>query len=161
MNENDNTPVNQPLPKRGRGRPRLPESEKKRRAGIVTTKPKDDIKYKSLNQIPLIVPQLPLVWRARKQLWLITNIEKHLKTDPTFIAPKEYFSLLKDMEAIYTELEKQGLGSNEKRTEARARVREKRMVENGVEARSSRVSEDESASVGARVPAFDPFRKKG
>lgn len=156
----DNEPVNDPLPKRGRGRPRLPESEKKRRAKIKTTKAKSDILYKTQNQIHLVVPQLPLFWRARKQLWLLQNIEKHLEQDPTYISPKEYFSLLKDMEAIYTELEKAGQGTNEQRRNARKGIQSKRLAVDGDETRSSRVGKDKSASVGDGVSTVNPFGGK-
>lgn len=158
--------LNNMTPKRGPGRPRLSEDEKrlrmkKRHQKAVVTKPKNDITYKTQNQIPLIVPLLPLVWRARKMLWLLKNVELHLKKDPTFISPKEYFALLKDMENVYNQLEKEGYGTNEKRREARKGIRSKRLDQDRDEVRSSRLGESESVSVGAGVSAVNPFGGKG
>lgn len=145
------------LPKRRAGRPRLPESEKKRKVGVVTTKAKKEMNYYRLDDIRLNVPALPLVWRVRKMTWLIRNIEKHLQEDPTFISPKDYYSLLKDMETAYNELELKGLGTNAKRTTARKGIRSKRLDQDGESVRSSRVGEDESAGVDSGVSATNPF----
>lgn len=162
----DTTPVNNPLPKRKAGRPRLSESEKlarkvARTKRAVVIAPKSSIVYQDPKRVQLHVPTLPLVAKARKMAWLIQNIEKHLLTDPTYISPKEYFSLLKDMEAVYTQLNKERLGTSEQRREARERAKSGGLAENGNEERSSRMGEDKPAGVDARVSTKNPLGAKG
>lgn len=138
-------------PKRKRGRPRKHD--------VVVTKPRKDFKYVTMNKVMLNVPSLPIVWRARKQLWLIRNIEEHLKKDPLAISAKEYFYIIKEQEQIYVELAKKGLETHEKRTTARHRAYEKRVGEAGGDVSAPTVGEGESASVGDGVSAPNPFGK--
>ena len=155
----ENESVNDPLPKPIAGRPRLARNYKGKYAKPLITKPK--FNYTKQTMVLLNVPKIPLVWRARKQLWLLKMIELHLNKDPSYISPKEYFSLLDTMEKTYTDLEKAGLGSNEKRREFRKRVQQKRMGETGESVSSSRVGETESPVVGNGVSAPNPFGKQG
>lgn len=148
INPDDSKPAKRPV-----GRPRLNKPK------VVTVKPKKEFKYITQNKVLLNVPSLPLVWRARKQLWLIRNIEEHLKVDPLAISAKEYFHLLKEQEAIYTELEKKGLGTNEKRRLTRQAVLSKRVAETSARGDTPTVGKGESPSVGNGVPAVNPFGK--
>lgn len=161
-------------PKRGRGRPRVVTSEL---AGLLPKKPigrpkgsknkhprvpkAEKIKLKTYNEVKLIVPALPLFWRAKKQLWLIRNIEEHLKKDPSYISPKEYFHLLKEQESMYNQLIKDGLETNEKRKARRFGIHQKRLVEDGKFVPTAGDGETERSGVGDGVPAVNPFRKQG
>lgn len=149
--------INNPTPKRVAGRPRLVRTDKGKFSRPVITTAK--FNYTKQNMVLLNVPKIPLVWRARKQLWLLKMIELHLNKDPTYISPKEYFSLLDVMEKTYTELEKAGLGSNEKRRDFRQRVQQKRLGKVSESVDSSRVGETESPVVGDGVSAPNPFGK--
>ena len=152
INPDDSKPAKRPV-----GRPRLNKPKVKKERVVI---PKDDFKYVEMNKILLNVPTLPLVWRARKQLWLIRNIEEHLKRDPLAISAKEYFHLLKEQETIYTELEKKGLGTNEKRRTNRQAILKKRLAETSPDDDTSTVGEGKSAGVGNGVSTPYPFGKQ-
>lgn len=134
-------------PKRSRGRPK---GSKNKSAPVV-------YKYRKLDSFTITVPQIPIWWRVRKMAWLVQNIEMHLKNDPLSVPPKQYFDLLRDLEAAYNKLNEKGLGSHAERKAYRDRVRSKNLGEERDELRSSRVGEEELVGVGTGVPATDPF----
>lgn len=152
---------NNPLPPRKAGRPK---GSKNRVVGVkARTKVKGApvvIAPKAFSQTRLQIPLIPLVHRAKKMYWHILNIERHLEADPLFISPKEYFGLLKEMEAVYTELDKQKLGTNEQRKQARQRVQSKRVAEDGDGIATSRVGQDKPLGVDNGIPTPDPFGRK-
>lgn len=148
----ENEVAKNPLPKRKAGRPKGSKNKKS-----VVTKPKDQVKYRKIEEITVNVPLIPIYWRVKKMTWLIRNIEQHLKTDPLYIAPKEYFSLLKQQQEAYDELEKEGMATNEQRASYRERVKSKRLAQDGNEVATSRVGAGERPSLDAGISAPNPL----
>lgn len=138
-------------PKRKAGRPK---GSKNKNAPIV-------YQYRKLDTFTVVVPKIPLYWKARKQAWLLANIEKHLKQDPLSVPAKTYFDLLTEMEKTYEALRKAGLGSHGERKKARDGIRSKELGGDRVGERSSRDGDAQSVGVGTGISAFDPFGAKG
>lgn len=150
------TDTNDHLPKKRAGRPKGSKNIH-RNGKVIVVKNKASDKYQKQERIAIITPLIPLHWKAKKMSWLIRNIEKELQIDPKYISPKEYFSLLNDMEQVYTKLEEKGIATSEQRTATRSRVKSKRLAQEGDALKSSRMGEDESASVGSGIPTSHPF----
>lgn len=143
--------ANDMKPKRGRGRPKGSLNKKTLAVAPVV------IKHLEQHRVPLIVPQLPTYWRAKKMSWHLKNIERHLTEDPLFINPKDYYTLLKDMDAVYKELEKEGLGTNDLRKKARKRVQSERVAKDRKSDTAGGVGSSRTARVDDGVSASNPF----
>ena len=144
-------PVNDMKPRRRAGRPKGSKNKKTLAVAPVVVKSQEQ------HKVPLIVPLLPTYWRAKKMSWHLKNLERHLLADPLFITPKEYFALLKDLDAVYKELESEGLGTNDLRKEARKRVQSERLAKDGKRGAAPDLGSSRSAGVDNGVPAPNPF----
>lgn len=148
--------LNNPMPKRGKGRPKGSKDKVKRKKASDS-----EVKHVVIERVFVNPPKVPIYWRIKRMTWLLRNIEKHLQDDPTYITPTAYFSLVKDLEEAYNQIEEKGLATREQRVLHRKRVEQSRLGKDGEPVRSSRVGEDERSGLGARVSAANPLGRKG
>lgn len=106
-------------------------------------------------KVKLYVPDLPLVYKAKKVYMLLQRIEKQQAKDPLFVPIKDYLFLVSQYEDAAQKLIDRGWNTSDGR--AKARAEQKKLDKSGRQKSASGVGETESGSVGDGVSAADPF----
>lgn len=106
-------------------------------------------------KVKLYVPELPLVYRAKKVYLLLQRIDKKMQKNPSFVSIKDYLLLVEEYEKISQELISRGWHTGDGR--AKARVAQKRLDRTSHAKSEAGVGETEPGSVGTGVSATNPF----
>lgn len=120
-------------------------------------RPKSDkTNYAPLHpKVKLYVPDLPLVYKAKKVYMLLQRIEKAQKDDPLVVPIKDYLFLVSQYEEVSQKLIDRGWNTSDGR--AKARMEQKKLDKPGNAKHSSGVGEEITTGVDDGVSATNPF----
>lgn len=120
-------------------------------------KPKSDkTNYAPLHpKVKLYVPDLPLVYKAKKVYMLLQRIEKAQKDDPLVVPIKDYLYLVSQYEEVSQKLIDRGWNTSDGR--AKARMEQKKLDKSSNAKHTPGVGEEKSDSLGDGVSAPNPF----